>query len=583
MYIVAYERLKSKPGNMTAGSDGETLDGFSVGSIRQIIQAMRTEQFQFKPVRTVYIPKATGKLRKLGIPSVRDKLVQEVIRMIEDAIYDSPHGSYFHEASHGFRPHRSCHTALCEYRRRWSATNWIVEGDIQACFDNLDQGVLVQCLRKKIKDERFITLIWKLVRAGYMDLHGTKKESLIGSPQGGIVSPILANVYLHELDEFMEHLRQRLEKGKKKRRNPLYNHLAWQRRRVVAQGCSKSPAVRALVKRMRTIPPVLVNDPKFVRVKYLRYADDWIVGVCGRKALAEDIKEEIKPFLRDSLKLHLSEEKTRIPHAKSEQAQFLGSLLPIGTGGTPKVVLTTNGSGKRNKRRSTGWETVMHAPIPQLITRLRNTGFCTPEGKPAAKRGWSVLDLDQMVLLYGGINRGIQNYYRCADNWTRLTQIQYILQHSLAKTLALKLKRSVKKVFTRFGQDLCITIKRQEGKADRQVRFYLNHDWSTQREAFQTGDQTDIDLLQMAARLRTRSKLGKPCCICGETGEIRQIEMHQVRHIRKLSNKREPTGFNRILRQLNRKQVPACQACHLKRHRGEYDGLKVSDLAYLPV
>ena len=158
-----------------------------------------------------------------------------------------------------------------------------------------------------------------------------------------------------------------------------------------------------------------------------------------------------------------------------------------------------------------------------------------------------------------------------------------IATNRLAKTLALKLKRSVKKVFTRFGKDFCIVIKRQEGKADRQIRFYLNHDWSTQREAFQTGDQTDIDLLQTAARLRTRSKLGRPCCICGETGEIRPIEMHHVRHIRKLSNKREPTGFNQILRQLNRKQVPACKACHLKIHRGEYDGLKVSDLAYLPV
>jgi hypothetical protein len=214
---------------------------------------------------------------------------------------------------------------------------------------------------------------------------------------------------------------------------------------------------------------------------------------------------------------------------------------------------------------------------------LSNKGFCTPKGKPTAKRGWSVLDLDQIVLLYGGINRGIQNYYRSADNWTRLIQIQYILQHSLAKTLALKLKRSVKKVFTRFGKDFCIVIKRQEGKADRQVRFYLNHDWSTQREAFQSGDRTDIDLLQMAARLRTRSKLGRPCCICGKTGEVRQIEMHHVRHIRKLSDKREPIGFTRILRQLNRKQVPACQVCHRKIHRGEYDGLKVSDLAYLPV
>jgi retron-type reverse transcriptase len=136
LYILAYERLKSKPGNMTAGNEEETLDGLSLKSIQQIIQTMRTEHFQFKPVRTVYIPKPNGKQRKLGIPSPRDKVVQEVIRMILEAIYDSPHGAYFLPTSHGFRPNRSCHTALREYRRKWTATDWLIEGDIHACFDH---------------------------------------------------------------------------------------------------------------------------------------------------------------------------------------------------------------------------------------------------------------------------------------------------------------------------------------------------------------------------------------------------------------------------------------------------------------
>jgi hypothetical protein len=225
----------------------------------------------------------------------------------------------------------------------------------------------------------------------------------------------------------------------------------------------------------------------------------------------------------------------------------------------------------------------MHAPLPKLIKRLQEKGLGTAEGTPVAKRGWSVLDLDQPVQLYSSINRGIQNYYRFTDTWTRLTRIQYILRCSLAKTLALKLKRSVKKVFTRFGQDLCSVVKGKDGKADRHVRFYQNQDWSTQRDAFQSGERTDIDQLQTAIHLRTRSKLGKPGCICGDTGETRQIEMHHVRHIRKLSGKRTPTGFNRMLRQLNRKHIPVCKECHEKIHRGTYDDLKLSNLAYLPV
>jgi nicotine oxidoreductase len=581
-YILAYERLKSKPGNMTAGSDGETLDGFSLEDIQQIIQAMRTEQFQFKPVRTVYIPKANGKQRKLGIPSTRDKLVHEVIRMILEAIYDSPYGAYFLPTSHGFRSGHSCHTALREYRSAWTATNWLIEGDIHACFDELDHQVLVTLLRRKITDERFLNLIWKLLRAGYMDVHGNRKDSLIGSPQGGIVSPILANVYLHELDEFVESLRRRLEQGKTKERNPAYRSLANQKARMVAKGQTRTAAFRALVKQMRTLPTVQVDDPAFVRVRYLRYADDWMIGVCGSKTLAQHIKEDVKVFLRDSLKLQLSEEKTCITHAKSEHAQFLGTELNVGNGETAKIVLTTNGSGKHFKRRATGWETKMHAPLPKLLKRLQDKGLCTDKGSPLAKRGWSFLDLDQIVLLYSGINRGIQNYYRFTDNWSRLTRIQYILQYSLAKTLAFKLKRSVKKVFARFGKDLCIVIKGPEGKADREVRFYLNQVWKKNREAFQSGNQPDIHQLQMAIDLRTRSKLGKPCCICGETRATTPIVMHHVRHIRQLSHRREPTGFNRILRQLNRKQVPVCKDCHEKIHRGAYDDLRISDLVYLP-
>jgi retron-type reverse transcriptase len=136
LYIIAYERMKSEPGNMTAGTDGETLDGFSLETIREIIRAMRTEQFQFKPARTVFIPKANGKMRKLSMPCVADKIVQEVIRMILEAIYDSPYTPFFKDTSHGFRPNRSCHTALRVIREQWSGANWYIEGDIRACFDH---------------------------------------------------------------------------------------------------------------------------------------------------------------------------------------------------------------------------------------------------------------------------------------------------------------------------------------------------------------------------------------------------------------------------------------------------------------
>jgi group II intron reverse transcriptase/maturase len=580
LYMVAYERMKSKPGNMTAGTDKETLDGFSLETIRAIIHEMRTEQFQFKPVRTTFIPKANGKMRKLGIPCVRDKMVQEVMHMILEAIYDSPHGPYFSDTSHGFRPSRSCHTALREIRGKWTGVNWLVEGDIRACFDEIDHSTLVTILKKKIQDQRFLNLIWKLLNAGYMDLHGSKKESLIGSPQGSLVSPILANIYLHELDEFVAGLQTKREKGKRKRHNLTYHRLSHKKARLVAKGETHTKEFKDTIKRMRRLPTLQVDDPDFIRIKYLRYADDWLIGVCGSYALAEDIKQEIKHFLGETLRLTLSEEKTHITHARTQEALFLGTQLKMGNGGEAKVTWSTNQKGRMFKRRSTGWETIMKAPIPKLIKKLSDRGFCTKEGEPTPKSGWAYLDAEQIVSLYSSVNRGIQNYYRFADNWGQLNRVQYILEYSLAKTLARKYQISMSKVFKRFGRGFTIVIKGKGGKEDRKVSFYLNRDWVKNRDAFQNGKHQDIDLVQTAMRMRTRSKLGQPCCICGESA--RQIVMHHVRHIRKLSNKREATGFNRILRMLNRKQIPVCETCHRKIHRGTYDSLKLSELAYLP-
>ena len=577
LYLVAYERIKSAPGNLTPGSDGETIDGFSLKAIRQIIQEMRSERFQFKPVRTVYLPKPNGKMRKLGIPSTRDKIVQEVIRLILECIYDSPSGPYFHETSHGFRPNRSCHTALREIRGKWSATNWFVEGDVQACFDEIDHGVLVNVLRKKLRDERFLNLIWKLLRAGYLDLREGRKDSLAGTPQGGLASPILANVYLHELDEKVEEIRARLARGKKKRCNPLYHNLVERKRRLQKKGATHTKAYRELVKQIRSLPAVEVNDPHFIRIKYLRYADDWLVGICGPRTLAEQVKEELKTFLREHLKLTLSEEKTRITHAREEQAQFLGTLLGIGRGGVQRVVTISHAWSKPFKRRSTGSEIVMEAPLPKLIKKLQSKGFCTAAGKPTTKTAWMDLDADQMVALYNGIMRGIQNYYRFTDNFRQLSRIQYILHDSLARTLAAKYKRSKGHIFKRFGKNLTIPVKGKEGKRDRDVSLYLNHDWTKQRNGFQIGD-TKVDFLRWNIKMRTRSKLGKACCVCNDP---QHVEMHHVRHIRK-TGARKPTGFNTILRALNRKQLPVCTSCHRKIHRGEYDGMRLSELAYNP-
>jgi len=262
LYVVAYERIKSEPGNMTPGTDKETLDGFSMDEIYKLVEEMRTEKYRCKPVRRTYIPKANGKLRKLGIPSIRDKVVQEVIRLILEAVYDSPHGAYFKNTSHGFRREKSCHTALRDIQRRWTGTIWFLEGDISQCFDDVDHEILVNIMREKISDERFLNLIRKILKAGYQDLDEVRKDSLGGTPQGGIVSPILANIYLHKLDEFMEQMQKEMEKGTKRRHNLEYKRLQDRRLYLAQRGKTKTDAFRELEVRMKQLPSGDPNDPK---------------------------------------------------------------------------------------------------------------------------------------------------------------------------------------------------------------------------------------------------------------------------------------------------------------------------------
>jgi hypothetical protein len=442
-------------------------------------------------------------------------------------------------------------------------------------FDDIDHEILLDVLRKKIKDERFISIIRKFLRAGYQDLDEARKDSLAGTPQGGIVSPILANIYLHELDEYVEQLQKELEKGELRRPNPEYRKLQKRRQYLAKIGKIDTGQYRELGVQMRKLPSLDTHDPNFVRVKYARYADDWLIGVTGPHQLAEEIKEQVGQFLKSRLNLTLSVEKTRITQARTEEATFLGYQIRLGRSDKePKQTLSTNASGKSFKRRSTGMQVVLKAPMEKLVQRLYQKGFCDKQGRPMHKAAWIQLDEDQIILLYSSVNRGLQQYYRPTDNWAEMHRVQYILKFSLAKTLGAKRQRPITQVIQ--GKDISVKVKRAKGQ-EKTITFYRNADWTTRRGAFT--DSPEVDLVRMNVRLRTRSKLGWPCVICG--GE-QEIAMHHVRHVRKGLTSRGSQGFTRVMAILNRKQVPVCTSCHNKIHRGEYDGLSLKELAYDP-
>ena len=318
-YLLAYQNIYAKEGNLTAGTDGLTIDGMSTKRIDTLIASLKDFSYKPFPARRTYIDKKGNpqKKRPLGIPSFNDKLLQEVIRMILESIYENTFSTH----SHGFRPHRSCHTALLEVKKGFTGVKWFVEGDIKGCFDNVDHHVLVDILRRRIEDEHFIGLIWKFLKAGYME-NWVYHNTYSGTPQGSIISPILANIYLNELDVFMDEYAKRFNTGKCRKRSKAYQsklgHYLYLKQRKYSknkwdrltdeQKMNAREEIKLARKQVMSLECGDPMDESYRRVVYVRYADDFLIGVIGSKQEAEILKQEERVFLKSTLHLDLSEE-----------------------------------------------------------------------------------------------------------------------------------------------------------------------------------------------------------------------------------------------------------------------------------
>lgn len=312
---------------MTAGSDGKTIDGMSVARVKQLIESLKDESYQPVPSKRIYIPKKNGSKRPLGIPTFMDKLLQEVIRMILEAIYEGQ----FENSSHGFRPSRSCHTALKSAQKLFTGAKWFVEGDIKGFFDNINHEVLISILQERIEDERFIRLIRKLLNAGYIE-DWKYHRTYSGTPQGGIISPIMANIYLDKFDKFIKKYTQEFDKGICRKPSKESRYLVCKKYRLSQKLKVEKDEVKRkllleqindIVKERQKHPASVQMDESMRKLKYVRYADDFLIGVIGSKQDCTKIKEDLKNFLRDKLKLELSEDRTLITHAE-KPAKFLG-------------------------------------------------------------------------------------------------------------------------------------------------------------------------------------------------------------------------------------------------------------------
>src|SRR2546425_2905475 len=449
LFLMAYGKIYRNQGAMTHGVTEETPDGMSLEKINTIIEILRYERWDWLPARRVYIPKKDGKKRPLGMPVWSDKLVQEVIRLILEAYYEPQ----FSEHSHGFRPERSCTTALREIYYNWPGSTWFIEGDISKCFDKLDHELLLQTLGEKIHDGRFINLMRKLFDAGYME-DWTFNETLSGVPQGGIVSPILANILLDKLDKFVETvLIPKYTKGVKREKNGEYDRLMTNSLRLRKRGRVEEAEARR--KQAQKLPSQDMNDPDYRRLRYVRYADDFLLGYIGPKSEAEEIKQQLKEYLQEELKLELSEAKTLITHARTEVARFLGYEVTV-IQEDKKRCKSIHGYERRNINGKIGLQ------VPKDVIEKK----CEPylRGQEAIHRAELIQESDfYNITKYQAEFRGIANYYRLAYNMHTLRKLKWVMETSLTKTLAHKFKVSVPKIYEKYGVELVIDNKRSKG------------------------------------------------------------------------------------------------------------------------
>lgn len=569
MYYRAYQKLSKKQGNTTKGSDGKSIDGTSLKEIKQLIEELKKESYQPIPARRTYIPKKNGKMRPLGIPAFRDKLVQEVMKMVLEAIYENS----FSYTSHGFRPAKSCHTALKYLQDNFIGAKWFIEGDIKGFFDNIDHNVMVSILKERIEDDRFIRLVRKFLNAGYLE-NWVFHRNYSGTPQGGIISPILANIYLDKLDKYMEEYIEKFDNGKKRRRNPEHRKLEGRKRTVIKKLEKETDMgnilmlqneIKEIEKRRVQIPAADSMDSNYRRLKYVRYADDFLIGVIGSKEDSQRIKADIKEYLETKLKLELSDEKTLITHG-SQPAKFLGF----------DVYIRKTNDAKRDKngvlKRVYGCKVVLKVTTVTMrkkLFALDAVKISKVNGKEVWKgipRGYLSVNDDLEILdKYNSEIRGFYNYYSIANNSNVLNSFYTIMKQSMIKTFGQKYRIKGKKLRKKLRVGKEIGVRFTDGKGNEKTRIFYHDGFKRRTDGCQVAN---FDELPKSKYTFVRTSLidRLSACVCEYCGATENLEMH---HVRKLKDLKKKDSWAKFMIARKRKTIAVCHNCHKMIHNGK--------------
>ena len=554
MYKMAYADIYANKGATTPGIDDETMDNMSTARMDRIIQKIKSETYRWQPVRRTYIPKSNGKSRPLGIPTGDDKLLQATIKILLETYYEPT----FSNRSHGFRSQRGCHTALQQIGQSHRNISWFIEGDIKGCFDNIDHDIMLDILGQNIHDQRFLRLVKNLMKAGYIE-DWQHNQTQSGTPQGGIISPLLSNIYLDAFDKWIEkellplYNYGRQENGGRSR-NPEYRR--YEHLRSKAKKSRDMDAYKHYGDLMKSIPSI-IDDESYRKLEYIRYADDFLLSFSGNKGEAEEIREHIKGYLERELSLELSVEKTLITHAKTEKARFLGYDLCV---------------MQRNERRTANGQIWYGVPKEVIVKSMRKY---MQNGKPI-HRSELLLNSDYDIIAhYQAEYRGVTQYYVMAHNVHNLNRLEWVVVTSLLKTLANKYKSTVSKVAKKYKD-----TKRLNGKIYRVFQAVVEREGKKplishfgaiplkRNPQPSTISDTITRIGTNRSEILTRM-MKEECEMCGEQGAI------QVHHVRKLKDvdmpgrKTKPVWIHRMAA-LRRKTLITCTTCHKAIHAGQH-------------
>lgn len=565
IYFMAYKHLYANDGAATPGVDrNDTADGFSEEKIGRIIESLKDGSYQPRPVRRTYIDKKNGigKKRPLGLPGFTDKLIQEVLRMILEAVYEP----VFSPQSHGFRPGRSCHTALKDIKHGFPGVRWFIEGDIKGCFDHIDHNVLIAVIGSKIKDAQLVQLIWKFLRAGYME-DWKYNATYSGTPQGGIVSPILANIYLNELDKHVESLQKAFDKPAAERYTHDYNLMRHRQDKLRAkikktQGEDRERLIaqhKELQKAKLKLPAKSHTDKK---IRYVRYADDFLIGVYGSKQECEQIKADLKDFIANTLHMELSEEKTLVTHS-NEYARFLSYDIRVRRNNTVKRLPGLA------PRRTLSNKVEMSVPLKDKIEGFLFSKSVVEQRNgqliPVWRRNLTRLTPLEIVDTYNSELRGLCNYYCMASNYASLNYFSYLMEYSCLKTLAAKAKISLKKARAAYKDGHGKWGVPYETKTGDKRMYFA--DWQKcKREPPACNDASAGAFMMhnhnrnsLEARLKA-----KVCELCGNS----DAGLYELHHVRKVKDLKGKELWEQCMIAKRRKTLAVCKSCHTAIHYG---------------